>query len=299
MICVNISIKENVKYSFYTNLTPYMGNRTSKAKAKTPWEILGVDPTSTKEEVRSRFIHLVKKGVRQEIVTAYEEIKRGAPPLEYYSEDLLRRDLEKYGRDVYQKIGEYTGVVTRWGSPEFYRVFLNFQSPVKGDFNLRVRQLTRMIKRLTTTRIDVQHVVDSEHVVDSVHVVNNEHVVNIVVEKEFKCEGCCKGFRSTNQLLNHYRSRKHKDKYTQEEIERHIQSLSQCVVEEVQIPSTSTPPTQCEEETSTQHSTQLSSNHLLSSRDPPIFRTCSQCKVVFPTRREMVTHIKERHPRGG
>lgn len=32
--------------------------------------------------------------------------------------------------------------------------------------------------------------------------------------------------------------------------------------------------------------------------EPLVFRTCSRCREVFPTRREMLSHIKERHPKG-
>ncbi|KAF9761969.1 hypothetical protein NGRA_2293 [Nosema granulosis] len=172
---------------------------------KTPFEILGIPPISTKEEIRERFIKLIKiSSDRQEIISAYDSIKNSPPDLDLYTAEILSE--EKYFKDLFQKIGDYCGLAVPKEREEIYKMFKNFQSSRRFktekeriEFNYKVRKI---VKECSIDSIDSS--IDN---IDSISSIDTYR--STTTEKQFKCEECKKGFRSINQLLNHYRSKKH------------------------------------------------------------------------------------------
>lgn len=280
-----------------------MGNKLSKPK--TPYEILKVSPISTKEEVRLSFIRLIKGIDRnskefQEIVTAYNTIKKLPPPLDLYTDDLL----SVYAKDLFEKIGDFSGVVCPpFGTKEFYKTFLNFQchkkfknEKEKEEFVCKVKLVTRKVKKLYSNAESCGAVQLVETKVEKMSL--SQPPLKTHVPKEFNCTACKKGFRSTNQLLNHLKSKKHFN-----EIEKNFKNPREFVESQIKELEVTEP---CEEEvlvednpvdldTPTQD-TEPEHPQKGFKIEPVPFRTCSRCKRIFESRKQMVDHIKVEHP---
>ncbi|XP_015189623.1 PREDICTED: uncharacterized protein LOC107073459 [Polistes dominula] len=163
-----------------------MGNKQSKIK--TPYEILNIEPTSTKNEIRSAYIKLMllhhptrqKKSDPQkavDITNAYTTIKSSTPLFEYYTEELFKKDFMKYAADFYERIGDFCGIV----SPDFITNYIELDDRI-------VKEDTKALKKPVTSSVTV------------------ERKPNI---KPYCCNECKKNFKSKNQLINHYNSKKH------------------------------------------------------------------------------------------
>ncbi|EOB12458.1 DnaJ [Nosema bombycis CQ1] len=284
-----------------------------------PHEVLGLPPLFTKSQARSQYLKLVRSNPFL-YNSAYDCIKRDPPNLNLYNNDVLRDST--YVIDLFDRIGDFSGFkCPEFRSPDFYKKFKNYQSPRKFKreeernlFNFKVRKIIKEVYKIYEQDVDM--VVDdsikvegSIKVDDSIKVVeaSNEGVytTNVKKEKQFKCEYCSKGFRSKNQLINHFKSKKHFEKIKEKEeepkgfIKKQIEKCEEGKgggVEEGGSEVNEGGEVKVEEggiEDDNNNNTFIPSPYI--SKDPIAFRTCSRCNKRFDTRIKMIEHIKKEH----
>lgn len=291
-----------------------MGNKQSKTK-RPPHEVLGLPPTSTRQEIRDQYKRLILKvhpdfqrvhasnapAEASEIIGAYTELMRSPPAFEFYTEGLFRSDLRKYADDFFERVGSYCKIsAPTFSSPDFerfYQIFTNFRTHKEFDsredrdaFCLNVRRVAKMVRGLDR-RMSVAPVIEKK-------------VVPRTREKKvktypFNCEHCRKGFNSPNQILNHFRSRKHfenvRDKAESPEayVKNQISELSHHDETDRPAPDTVSDDTQPVDEVPVPGPTCNAKREF--KQEPTPFRTCAICKLVFKTRTELFSHLRTTH----
>jgi curved DNA-binding protein CbpA len=290
-----------------------MGSKQSKV-ARTPSEVLGLAPTATRAEIRERYRSLILQAhpdiqhrhvskttaEASEVITAYSRLMKELPPLEEYTEELLKSDLKKYADDVFERIGEYFGAkAPKFSSPDFerfYCIFTNFTTTRDFELPEEKTKCCRNIRRIARTvrRLDGRICEDKP--------IEAESRVAIPREKKIKeypicCEQCSKGFHSINQLLNHFRSRKHLEKagevaedprrYVEEQIQgitgaRREEDMRVENIEEVHMEEAVAPAEEPRPKAELR-------------KEPLPFRTCSRCRLIFDSRSELFVHLRTSH----
>lgn len=279
---------------------------------RSPHEILGVEPTSTKQEVKEQYKRLILRvhpdvqrvhvsdasREASEIIGSYTAIMKSPPQTELYTEELLRTNLRKYADDFFERISEYCGMdAPRFSEPDFerfYHIFTNFKTQrdfesreARERFCLGVRTVARAVRSLDRRMHVVSASVERAPAPSS----SRERKIR---EYPFGCEHCGKGFNSPNQTINHLRSRKHFDRISmavenpREYIDAQISEIAQddereSSVEEESVEEEPVPVEICERP---RKELRL---------EPLAFRTCATCRAVFTTRTELFAHLKAAH----
>ncbi|KMV66711.1 hypothetical protein M970_010400 [Encephalitozoon cuniculi EcunIII-L] len=294
-----------------------MGSRHSRIK-KSPHEVLGLSPVSTRKEIRDRYKSLILKvhpDVQKvhssqaskeavEIMDAYTSIMKSPPLFEFYNEELFREDLRKYAEDFFERISDYCGIpgAPKFCSPDFerfYHMFTNFRTQKafgteeeRSEFCRGVRRVARIVRDL-----------DKRIGTDSFPVEIPPAPARVKERKTktypFNCTHCEKGFHSQNQIINHFRSRKHfervglTEKTPRKYIENQIQEVTQQnSIEVVQKPHREEKPESLE---SCKIEEQGDIKKTTARQEPIPFRTCAKCRTVLSSRSELLMHLRTDH----
>ncbi|WEL37801.1 DnaJ domain-containing protein [Encephalitozoon hellem] len=294
-----------------------MGNRQSKVK-KSPHEILSLSPVSTKKEVKDRYRTLILEThpdsqkvhssqapkEAMEIMEAYTSIIRSPPQFEFYTEELFREDLRKYAEDFFERICDYCRIpgAPKFSDPDFerfYQIFTNFRTQKeftteeeKSEFCRNVRKVARVVRSLDK-RINI----DSFSV--AINVKPPRPKERKVKDHPFNCSHCNKGFHSRNQIIDHFRSRKHFERISmvsgdpKKYIENQVQEIScQNESETAQKPCMEKEPEAVEVHEVKEKNAAKKTG---SRQEPAPFRTCAECRIVFSSRSELLMHLKTGH----
>jgi curved DNA-binding protein CbpA len=291
-----------------------MGSKQSKV-AKTPFEILGVPPTATREEIREKYRRTILEihpdiqhrhvskttGDASEVIAAYAQLTKSLPPLEEYTEELFRSDMRKYGDDLFERISDYFKIRTpKFSSPDFerfYYIFTNFTTAKEFETKeerdkccRNVRRIARMLRQMDGRMCDEKPI----QVERKAPPPPKEKKIKTY---PIQCDECSKGFHSTNQLLNHLRSRKHLErvskttgdprKYVEDQILR-ITGMERAE-EEIKEEH----PREVEAEDEPRAEEERPRTEL--RREPLPFRTCSRCRLIFDNRAELFVHLRVSH----
>ncbi|ADM10908.1 DnaJ-like protein [Encephalitozoon intestinalis ATCC 50506] len=294
-----------------------MGNRHSQIK-KSPYEILDLSPISTKREIKDRYKTLIlevhpdvqkvhssqasKEAV--EIMEAYRSIMKSPPRFEFYNEELFRKDLRKYAEDFFERVSDYCGIPSapKFGDPDFerfYQVFSNFRTQKtfeteeeKSEFCRNVRRIARVVRSL-----DKRANVESLSI--EVYQPSPKAKEKKIKTYPFSCSHCDKGFHSRNQVINHFRSKKHFEKVSlvsetpKEYVENQIQEIAEeDFSEPVCEPCVDQIPENAERHCAEEQETPKKPT---GRQEPVPFRTCAECKIVFGGRAELLMHLKTAH----
>lgn len=291
-----------------------MGNRQSKIE-KSPYEVLGLSPVSTRREVKDCYRTLILKAhpdvqkvhsskapkEAMEIMEAYTSIMRSPPGFELYTEELFGRDLRKYADDFFERISDYCRIpgAPKFSDPDFerfYQVFTNFRTQKvfdteeeKSEFCRNVRKVARIVKGL-----DKRISIDSFPV--EAHPAPPKSREKKTKLYPYNCEHCSKGFHSHNQIIDHFRSRKHFERVrlVSEDPKKYIENQLQEITcqdpsEIIQEPCTEKEPEIMEDHKIEEQSTVKKTGPI---KEPAPFRTCAECKAVFNSRAELLMHLK-------
>ncbi|TBU19574.1 hypothetical protein CWI42_010460 [Ordospora colligata] len=309
-----------------------MGNKHSKV-TKTPYEILGLDTTSTRHEIKTRYKQLIikihpdthKNHAKDtsinaaEVNEAYNILMKSPPVFEAYTQELFKQDVRKYAGDFFERVANYCKITNypRFDDPgfeQFYYFFTNFRAQAEFEteqeqntFCLNVRKIARMVRSIDKRMDIVLHTTTP-----SFHSsLNKQPRCNTPKVYPFNCNECSKGFHCRNQLLNHLNSKKHlikistisdtPGKYIQEQIAGiiTIHPDTQAPVNpdnQTTTPSdTDTPSSVLNEANQSDHQKPKKSY----KREPVAFRTCSKCKLILDGREDLLLHMKANHQSTG
>lgn len=289
-----------------------MGNKQSKVK-RTSHEVLGLPPTSTKQEVKDQYKRMILKAhpdahrthtseastEAAEIIAAYTSIMKSPPILELYTEALFKTDLRKYADDFFERVSDYSGTsAPKFSDPEFerfYQIFTNFRTQktldtTEQEFCLKVRKIARMVRSL------------DKRTCESAPVVERKVPIKVKEKKSkiypFNCGCCRKGFNSSNQLLDHLRSKKHLEKISEdvEDPREYVRKqISEIAGEEAEQEAQDTVEEEMDENKTVVEQKANDVTKKYFKQEPVVFRTCAKCKLVFSTRSQLFSHLKETH----
>ncbi|KAK6090289.1 hypothetical protein P3W45_000646 [Vairimorpha bombi] len=181
-----------------------MGNKSSKIKS--PYEILEVSPLDSLRDIKLSYLRLMKKNTHSKYNTAYSLIKMSPPPLELYTDNLI-----KYRDDIVEKINMFGKCsIPLLSSSEYKKSYmmlsrLNIKYQWRNDTDRKYfyYHLDRIINYLRKN--DHRFNFEEENDVRRENKKINEEVKKVEKPSPYKCTDCNKSFKSSNTLLDHYK----------------------------------------------------------------------------------------------
>lgn len=336
LYCIHAQI-QTVDFSC-TKSPALMGNKHSKV-AKTPYDILGLDTTSTRHEIKARYKHLIIRTHPDtcknhtadtstnavEVIQAYNTLMKSPPVFEVYTQQLFKKDIRKYASDFFERVADYCKIANypRFDDPDFerfYYFFTNFRTQAEFEteqeqntFCLSVRRIARVVRSLDKRMDMAIHTPASSFSSSSTSVhssLNKQPKCNTPKTYPFNCCECNKGFHCRNQLLNHFNSKKHLVKistvsstpqqYIQEQIAK-IVAIHPDTQAPISTNNQATTPSYVDALNTPRETNQQNHQEPKKAykKEPVAFRTCSKCKLVLDGREDLLLHMKANHQSTG
>ncbi|KAL6121069.1 hypothetical protein NUSPORA_02072 [Nucleospora cyclopteri] len=216
-----------------------------------------------------------------EVNQAYEFLTQNVE-LNIYTKNTI----QKYKQDFFEKISiAYLNNCSPLETfNENYDQFINFYKQAKyKDKSVEVK-VKYLISYLNFIRNKKKQVISKNESKNNINyqIKKNEN------NKKFTCPFCIKKYTNKKTLKMHMTSNKHKADLTEEIIAKY--DIDQTPVK---IKSQKSKQMEIPNEVAVQQvETEIQNNRNIYS-EHHIFRTCSKCKIVFNSRKELILHIKE------